>query len=197
MGCFWSPDALFGSIAGVVRTRVGYAGGTTPDPTYWALADHIETVQLDFDPAVVSYQDLLQVFFTHHKATRTPWKRQYASAIFFHDAQQERQAQEAKKRRHAQLGQFVYTEIYSYKAFHLAEDRHQKYKLQRHPQLWSEFQRLYPNMADLIHSTAAAWVNGYLYGYGQKEHSSYGLSPAGRQLLLEQEVSAKPVLCGS
>lgn len=189
MGCFWSPDALFGSMEGVVRTRVGYAGGTTQNPTYWKLADHIETVQLDFDPTIISYQQLLKVFFAQHKPTRAPWKRQYASAAFYHNAQQERQAQEVKEKLQVQLGQLVYTEINPYKVFYLAEDRHQKYKLQRHPKLWAEFQRLYPSMADLFNATAAARVNGFLYGYGRREdleRDSFGLSPASRQLLLEQ-----------
>lgn len=82
MGCFWSPDALFGSLEGVVRTRVGYAGGSTENPTYWDLADHTETIQFDYDPAKISYPDLLNIFFHNHKPIAEPWKRQYMSAVF-------------------------------------------------------------------------------------------------------------------
>ncbi|RDV11307.1 hypothetical protein DXT99_25070 [Pontibacter diazotrophicus] len=82
MGCFWKPDALFGSLEGVIRTRVGYAGGSTSNPTYWHLADHIETVQLDYNPRNLSYQELLSFFFRHHNPLQEFWKRQYMSAVF-------------------------------------------------------------------------------------------------------------------
>ena len=55
MGCFWGSEALFGVTNGVLRTKVGYTGGTAPNPTYKNIADHIETVELEFDPSVVSY----------------------------------------------------------------------------------------------------------------------------------------------
>lgn len=201
MGCFWSPDALFGSVEGVVRTRVGYAGGSTLSPTYWRLADHVETVQLDYDPDKITYQDLLQLFFSNHKPTREPWKRQYASAIFYHNQEQERLSQEAKEMLEAQLGQKVYTERSLYKAFYLAEDRHQKYKLQRQPTLWEEFRAMYPEMVELVNSTAAARVNAYLYGYGSREKleeevACFGLSPAGQKLLLEKARAPKEISCG-
>ena len=54
MGCFWGPDARFGSLPGVIRTRVGYAGGTTPSPTYRQMGDHTETVEIDFDPTILT-----------------------------------------------------------------------------------------------------------------------------------------------
>ncbi|GAB3825091.1 peptide-methionine (S)-S-oxide reductase MsrA [Pontibacter rugosus] len=200
MGCFWSPDALFGSINGVVRTKVGYTGGTTDAPTYWTLADHIETVQLDYDPKKLSFQTLLHLFFTNHKAARAPWKRQYASAIFYHDQKQKDLAMAAKAAFQTQAGQQIYTEINPLKTFYVAEDRHQKYKLQRQPQIWEEFQEMYPRMDALLHSTAAAKVNAYLYGYGSSEElessiSSFGLSPSAQQVLLQKTRSPKPISC--
>src|SRR4051812_14157562 len=77
MGCFWSPDARFGSTPGVVRTRVGYTGGELPDPTYAKLGDHTETIQLDYDPARISYEELLQIFWTGHNPVKRVWGRQY------------------------------------------------------------------------------------------------------------------------
>ena len=65
-GCFWAPDARFGVISGVVRTRVGYSGGAEENPTYYEMKDHTETLQLDYDPGRVSYVELLDVFFGAH-----------------------------------------------------------------------------------------------------------------------------------
>jgi methionine-S-sulfoxide reductase len=70
LGCFWGPEARFGVINGVVHTRVGYAGGTTPHPRYRDLGDHSETVQVDFDPAVITYAELLDVFWKSHNPSR-------------------------------------------------------------------------------------------------------------------------------
>ena len=80
MGCFWGPDCRFGAMDGVVRTRVGYGGGTTPDPNYHNIGDHIETIQIDYDPKKISFEELLNIFWNGHKPSRTVWKRQYASA---------------------------------------------------------------------------------------------------------------------
>jgi len=66
LGCFWGPDASFGALEGVVRTRVGYAGGTTEGPTYKMIGDHTETIEIDYDPAVISYRELLEIFFDSH-----------------------------------------------------------------------------------------------------------------------------------
>ncbi|MFB6190699.1 MAG: peptide-methionine (S)-S-oxide reductase, partial [Candidatus Nanohaloarchaea archaeon] len=66
MGCFWGPDALFGSLEGVVRTRVGYAGGEKKDPTYKDLGNHTETVLVEYDPERIGYEDLLDVFWENH-----------------------------------------------------------------------------------------------------------------------------------
>lgn len=131
MGCFWSSDALFGSVEAVLKTRVGYAGGTTVNPTYWTIADHIETVHLEYDPAKTDYRKLLQLFFSSHNTTRAPWKGRYMSAIFYHSPEQEQLAREAKANIEEISGKEVYTTIYPYEVFYLAEDRHQKYK-QKH-----------------------------------------------------------------
>lgn len=185
-----------------MRTRVGYAGGTSANPTYRTLADHIETVQLDYDPAKTNYTELLQLFFSSHKATRAPWKRQYMSAVFYHTPEQEQQAQRAKAQLTEVSGGKVHTEVCPYKEFYLAENRHQKYKLQRQPALLEEFLEMYPTLPDLMHSTAAARVNGYLYGYGnsqslQHEIDRFGLSPAGQKLLLEKATARGPIRCSS
>ncbi|EMR03352.1 peptide-methionine (S)-S-oxide reductase [Cesiribacter andamanensis] len=101
LGCFWKPDALFGLQQGVVRTRVGYAGGSSPAPTYRSLGNHIESLQLEHDPQQIGYEQLLDFFFSWHTPTRPPYKRQYASAIFYHTPAQHQQALAKKEGRTA------------------------------------------------------------------------------------------------
>ncbi|MFB6175557.1 MAG: peptide-methionine (S)-S-oxide reductase, partial [Halobaculum sp.] len=71
-GGFWGPDAAFGAVDGVVRTRVGYAGGTEPDPTYHDIGGHTEAFQIDYDPDVISYTDLLSRIFERHDPRNQP-----------------------------------------------------------------------------------------------------------------------------
>ena len=73
MGCFWGPDSLFGSLDGVIRTRVGYAGGTTESPTYHNIGDHTETIQIDYNPAKISYEQLLEIYWDNHNPAVQPW----------------------------------------------------------------------------------------------------------------------------
>jgi peptide-methionine (S)-S-oxide reductase len=174
----------------VVRTRVGYAGGTTEQPTYRSLGDHSETIQIEYDPAQISYQELLDVFWQSHDPTGRPWSRQYASIIFYHDEEQRRLAMETKGREASRYGREVLTEIVPFTKFYLAEDYHQKYRLQQVPELLDEFRAIYPDDAGLTHSTAAARVNGYVGGYGtleglRVEIGELGLSPEASQRLLE------------
>lgn len=189
-GCFWGPEAVFGALEGVVRTRVGYAGGTSQNPTYRSLEQHMETLQLDFDPGIITYQDLLDVFFRQHNPGREPWKRQYTAAAFYHTAAQEQLIYQKKATLEEQLGKPVLTEINPYQTFYSAEDRHQKYYLQRQPQLLAAFRKMYPRFQDLINSTAAARVNGYLYASPDVKKllealGSFGLDEKEQQILLE------------
>lgn len=198
MGCFWSVDALFGSLPGVIRTRVGYAGGNTPEPTYRQLGDHIETLQLDFDPSVVDYQHLADVFFQHHNPIGEPWKRQYMSAVFYHRPEQQRLAEQTIQREATARGRKIFTAVYPYQHFTLAEDRHQKYKLQRQPLLLAELQKRFSSFPELVHSTIAARVNGHLYGYGKRVElekilDGFGISQEGRGILLEASKTQKTI----
>jgi len=174
----------------VVRTRVGYTGGATENPTYHNLGDHTETIQIEYDPTLISYRELLDVFWAGHDPTRPALSQQYASIIFYHDEEQERLAQESKERQEAQYGRRVYTEIVPSAEFYLAEGYHQKYRLRQSREFMSEFEAMYPDNDDFVNSTAAARVNGYLGGYGaladlQAEIDGLGLSPAAREKLLD------------
>lgn len=90
LGCFWGPDARFGSVDGVIRTRVGYAGGTVEDPTYHDLGEHTEAVQVTYDPDKTTYTTLLMMALDSHDLHRQPAKRQYQN-ILFPTASQKRQ----------------------------------------------------------------------------------------------------------
>jgi peptide-methionine (S)-S-oxide reductase len=165
LGCFWAPDSIFGSLDGVIRTRVGYAGGTTENPTYHNLGDHTETIQIDYYATQISYEQLLEIYWDSHNPTAQAWSRQYMSIIFYHTSEQRELAMESKQRAEISLGRRVYTEIIPFSEFHLAEDYHQKYYLQQVPELMEELSVVYPNFADFIDSTAAARINGYLAGH--------------------------------
>ena len=110
-----------------MRTRVGYAGGTTADPTYRSLGDHSETIQVDYDPGLISYEELLQVFWDSHSPTSRPYSPQYASVILFHDEEQERVATQSKEEESARRGEQMFTDIRPFSRFYLAEDYHNDY----------------------------------------------------------------------
>jgi len=177
----------------VLRTRVGYAGGTSQAPTYHNIGDHTETLQIDFDPSVIPYEKLAEVFFASHSPARQAWSRQYAAIGFWHDDAQ-------RKVLEARLPAGARTEIRRYDGFTLAEEYHQKYYLQQYPELMREFRAMYPSFADFVASTAAARANGYLGGGGtaeglQADIPLLGLSATGRDVVLK---SARPrVKCGN
>jgi peptide-methionine (S)-S-oxide reductase len=173
----------------VIRTRVGYAGGTTKGPTYYNLGDHTETIQIAYDPTQISYAELLDVFWDSHNPTSRPWSRQYMSIVFYHDEEQKRLALETKDREAAERGRAIFTEIVPASQFHLAEDYHQKYRLRQVPEIEQVFRGMYPNNGDFVNSTAAVRVNGYLGGYGtfealEAELESLDLSPEAMEKLL-------------
>jgi peptide-methionine (S)-S-oxide reductase len=184
----------------VIRTRVGYAGGSKENPTYYSLGDHSETIQIDYDPTQISYRQLLEVFWNSHNPIYESWSRQYMSIIFYHSEEQKRLAIETKESEEARLGRHIFTEIVPFSEFYLAEDYHQKYYLRQEPVLMAEFRAIYPATEDFIASTAVARVNGYVGGYGElatleKELGLLGLSEAGRQRLLEIAARGLEPIC--
>jgi len=137
-GCFWGVEHALRGVKGVIDAEVGYTGGTVANPTYRDVCTgrtgHAEAVRVTFDPAQVGYDDLLDVFWAIHDPT-TPNRQgpdvgtQYRSAVFFHDAEQERAARQAKARLDAS-GRFrrpVVTEIAPAGPFWRAEEYHQRY----------------------------------------------------------------------
>jgi len=158
---------------------VGYTGGSTQDPTYYNLGDHTETVQLDFDPSQVSYEELVRDFFLAHDATRSSSKRQYMSAIFAGDAEQEAIARRVMDEVQARTKKTLKTQILPAGEFYLAEDYHQKYALQARPRIYNEFAAMYPDFWDIVDSPAATRVNAYVYGFGTVEQLAAELDSLG------------------
>jgi len=135
-GCFWGVEAAFREVEGVLDVTVGYTGGRSPDPTYEQVCGgatgHAEAVEVVFDPATVSYRQLLDVFWHIHNPTtlnRQGWDlgSQYRSAIFFHDAEQERVALATRESEQESLVKPIVTEIVPATTFHRAEEYHQRY----------------------------------------------------------------------
>lgn len=137
-GCFWCLEAVFDDLVGVVSVESGYTGGATPRPTYEEVcggaSGHAEAVQITFDPKIVSYRDLLTVFFTIHDPTTRDRQgndvgTQYRSAIFYQDEEQKRVAEDviAVLTRENLFNAPIVTEVVPASTFHIAEDEHQQY----------------------------------------------------------------------
>jgi peptide-methionine (S)-S-oxide reductase len=137
-GCFWCLEAVFEQIKGVSKVESGYAGGTAANPSYrqvcTGLTGHAEVVQVTFDPAVVSYRQLLEVFFTIHDPTTLDRQgadvgTQYRSAIFYHTPEQKKMAEEVIARLTADKvwDQPIVTAVVAFDVFYPAEDYHQGY----------------------------------------------------------------------
>jgi peptide-methionine (S)-S-oxide reductase len=177
-------------LPGVIRTRVGFTGGTKKNPTYDSLGDHTESLQIDFDPTIVSYEKLLEIFWSTKNHCAVAGSRQYMSAVFYSNDAQRKLAEKTRAEQTTKLGQKITTSLLPLETFYLAEDYHQKYYLQQCGPLWKEVRAMYPKQEAFLRSTVAARINGYVAGQGRstslaKEIDGFGLSPAGRRLLVE------------
>src|SRR6185295_7496338 len=137
-GCFWGVEATFRQLEGVKSTAVGYIGGRLANPTYedvcYRDTGHAEAVQVEYDPARVSYDELLNVFFENHDPTTLNRQgpdvgTQYRSAVFYHSPEQQAAAQAAKERleKDGRFRRPIVTEITPATTFYKAEDYHQQY----------------------------------------------------------------------
>ncbi len=177
-------------MPGVYRTRVGYTGGSTDNPTYHNLADHTEAFQIDYDPALISYEEILALFWDNHNPTAQAWSRQYMAAVYYHNDDQKKAAFESKAAVEEQLNAKIVTVLAPLEKFYLAEDYHQKYYLQARPAIAGDLLSYYPDFRGFVDSTAAARINGFIGGYGDEsqlaeEIDSYGLSSRSKDLLKE------------
>lgn len=135
-GCFWCTEAVYQQLKGVEAVESGYIGGTVPNPTYEEVCNgttgHAEAIRVTYDPAVISYGDLLDIFFTTHDPTTLNRQgndvgTQYRSALFPHGADQEADAEAAIARAQPDWGNPIVTSIEPDAPWYPAEDYHQKY----------------------------------------------------------------------
>ena len=137
-GCFWGVEATFRALPGVTATRVGYIGGNLSNPTYKDVCTdgtgHAEAVEVEFDPAKISYDKLLDVFWENHDPTQLnrqgpDWGTQYRSAIFYHWPEQETAAKASKQEleKAHRYSKPIVTQIVPATTFYEAEDYHQQY----------------------------------------------------------------------
>ncbi len=137
-GCFWCLEAVFEQLRGVEKVESGYAGGRVPNPTYHQVCTgatgHAEVVQVTFDPAVLSFREVLEVFFATHDPTTLNRQgadvgTQYRSAIFYHTPQQREVARQVIEELNAAKvwDAPIVTEVVPFESFHRAEDYHQGY----------------------------------------------------------------------
>jgi peptide-methionine (S)-S-oxide reductase len=137
-GCFWCTEAIFRRLRGVTNVESGYTGGETENPTYWDVAsgmtEHAEAIQIAFDPKIISFSDILDVFWATHDPTSLNRQgadtgTEYRSAIFYHDEDQKQIALKSKEtqEKSGKYDKSIVTEIASFTKFYQAEDDHQDF----------------------------------------------------------------------
>lgn len=137
-GCFWCLDAVYRELKGVLKVETGYSGGNVPNPSYQLVCTdttgHAEVVQITYDPGIVSFRELVEVFFTIHDPTTRDRQgadvgKQYGSAIFFHTSEQEKISKQviAELESKKIWPNPIVTEIVPFKEFYRAEEYHQNY----------------------------------------------------------------------
>lgn len=135
-GCFWCLEAIFGDLKGVRKITPGYAGGHLPNPTYTEVCTgetgHAEVIQISYDPAIISYRELLEIFFRVHNPTTLNRQgndlgTQYRSVIFYHDQKQKALAAQAKEEAAALWPDPIVTELAELVNFYPAEPYHRNY----------------------------------------------------------------------
>lgn len=140
MGCFWGAEEVFRKVKGVVSTEVGFMGGTIKNPTYGQVcrgkSGHIEVVKIDYDPEIISYDELLDLFWNNHNPT-TPNKQgwdvgeQYSSSIFYFDDEQKLIAEKSLEKMQENTDLKIVTIIKKAGSFYPAEEYHQKYFMKK------------------------------------------------------------------
>ena len=136
LGCFWGPEKKYGQLEGVYRTEVGYCGGNSPNTNYREVCtgttNHAEAVKLEFDPKVISYEEIVKKFFEFHDPTTLnsqgpDFGTQYRSEIFYLNDEQKKTAQKIIDEENIKLSGRVVTKLSELKNYCTAEEYHQKY----------------------------------------------------------------------
>lgn len=145
------------------------------------MGDHTEAMQVDFDPAEIGFEEIANLFWRMHNPCGSAFSTQYRSAIWYHDPEQQEALERTLVEVDNQSTGRVTTAVELLGTFYLAENYHQKYRLQSERKLMSVFNAIYPNFDEFNQSTAAARLNGFLSGAGSKEQfeaesESYGFA---------------------
>ena len=136
LGCFWGPEKKYGQLEGIYRTEVGYCGGNSPNTNYREVCtgttNHAEAVKLEFDPKVISYEEIIKKFFEFHDPTTLnsqgpDFGTQYRSEIFYLNDKQKKIAQKVIDEENVRLSGKVVTKLSELKNYCAAEEYHQKY----------------------------------------------------------------------
>lgn len=155
----------------MLRTRVGYAGGTTPNPTYQSIGDHTEAISIDYDPTLLRYGDLLDHFWQGHRCQSEAYSRQYMNAVFSRNDVQQEAAQQSRIAHAQKLNlpiDSVATPVIAIDQFTLAEFYHQNYRIAPHDRLRQFLESTYPDLKSFADSTVATRLNSVL-GSGDKQ----------------------------
>ncbi|MFP4661409.1 MAG: peptide-methionine (R)-S-oxide reductase MsrB [Halanaerobiales bacterium] len=164
MGCFWKPEALFASLEGVFFTEVGYAGGEKENPTYHDLGNHAETVHVIYDPDIIDYDELLEIFWENHNPYREAVSSQYRSLILYNTDEHKSVAGkfiQAKGKTQIEQNKDIQTRVCMIDIFTAAEEYHQKYLLKSNQKLYERLSALYDSKDELNKSRPAAKLNAY------------------------------------
>lgn len=151
----------------MVATRTGYAGGTVAEPRYHLVGDHLEAVEVTYDPARIGYEDLLAVFWASHPAAGAPGPSRTREAALWADEEQRRLAVASRRTAERRAGEPVGTAVRPLERFWPAEPMHQKFHLQRlAPGLVAELAPRFGGVDALLATTGAARLNAWLGGFG-------------------------------
>ncbi|HCQ89443.1 MAG TPA: methionine sulfoxide reductase [Clostridium sp.] len=153
-------------VDGVIRTRVGYCGGSTKNPTYNNIGDHAETFEFDYDGDKITYEEIINGFWDSHTPENKTGIAQYRSIIFYRTDEERIIAENSKRDFEDALDITFNTEIIPLRKFYLAENYHQKYYLQKASILMKELATKYSNFNEFMNSTLACKLNSYCKGHG-------------------------------
>ncbi|MEF8813825.1 MAG: peptide-methionine (S)-S-oxide reductase [Halovenus sp.] len=164
LGCFWGPDAAFGALDGVIRTSVGYAGGTKLDPSYRTLGDHTEVVRLEYDPTTTRYRDILEMAFAEHSPERQARNRQYHNVVLV-ESDKQAETLDAFLDSRGLDADSIETRLERLDEFYLAEPYHQKYNLKSTQWMMTAFDEAGYDATEIRRSPAGAKLNAHVSGH--------------------------------
>ena len=179
MGCFWGPAAHFAVVDGVLRTRVGYAGGDSTTPSYDDLGNHIEVFEVDYDPDLLSYEDMVHLYFQFYDATARPFSQRVTPVIYYRNAAEQVIAEDVKLSIENSSEKGIFTVIRPLEVFYLAEEKHQLSYLKQESSLYKEIREIFIEDDALLLSILASKLNGFIAGYGSETDLTYVLKGSG------------------